>query len=391
LTANTFTTLFHQTITVMKIHSLAFLLLFQIPFAGNDALEFLTAPNTDSQQKLNRDKSGTVNIVFKSTDGGQTWQDISEGLPENLQGDDLQRDGFFANNSGVYLRAGNGIYHTKPNSTAPFWKEEIFPGKHGSIAPGKSGIFAYNYEGQILQKIKGTSVWSPMYTNFQGKVRTVFETAEGTVFIGSDNGLFKSTNSGKTWKDVHAGGWVMKLVESNGVLVATSMRGIIRSTDDGENWALVISEGGVGIDVARIQGGFAAITFNTKSNTRRVRTSYDGGKTWQPIDAGLPAQAFIFPVDKALSQVNPPDSVWHQVDPADSVWNPLNTSLPEQAFITSIVQVGKYFFCGHPTGIFRSSDKGKTWKLVLPSIEEKVFNLSVWGNVIYAIPTNRGC
>jgi len=37
------------------------------------------------------------NIVFKSTDGGQTWQDISEGLPENLQ-----RDGFFANESGLY-------------------------------------------------------------------------------------------------------------------------------------------------------------------------------------------------------------------------------------------------------------------------------------------------
>ena len=145
-----------------------------------------------------------------------------------------------------------------------------------------------------MQKINGTSVWSPIYTNFQEKrIRTVFETAGGTIFIGSDRGLFKSTNSGKTWKHVHAGGLVMKLVESNGVLVATSMRGIIRSTDDGENWELVISEGGVGIDVERINGGFAAITFNTQSNTRRVRTSYDGGKTWQPIDAGLPEQAFI--------------------------------------------------------------------------------------------------
>ena len=112
-----------------------------------------------------------------------------------------------------------------------------------------------------------------------------------------------------------------------------------------------------------------------------MRTSYDGGKTWQPINAGLTAQAFIVPLDKPLSQVNPPDSVWH----------PINTGLPEQAFITSIVQVGKDFFCGHPTGIFRSSDKGKTWKLLLPSIENKVFNLYGSGKVIYAIPRNRGC
>jgi photosystem II stability/assembly factor-like uncharacterized protein len=333
----------------MKLYNLAFLLLFQFPFACNEAVELLaSSPITDSQQKLTSNKSGVVNIVFKSTDGGQTWQDMSEGLPENSQG-----DGFIANESGLYLRAGNGIYRSTPNSSAPFWKKESFPDEHHSIAPGKTGIFAYDRDGQFLQKINRTSVWTPMYMwNFQEKqVRTVFETAGGTVFIGSDNGLFKSTNSGITWKQVHTGGWVMKLVESNGVLLATSQKGILRSTDEGENWDCVISEGGVGIAVEGIKGGFAAITYNTASETRRVRTSYDGGKSWQPIDAGLPA---------SLS-------------------------------IASIIQVGEYFFCGHPSGIFRSSDKGKTWQLLLPSIENKVFNLSVSGNVIYAIPRNEGC
>lgn len=337
----------------MKIYDLAFLLLFQFPFASNEVLEFsASSPITDSQQKLNINKSGAVNIVFKSTDGGQTWKDISNGLPENLQGEGVEREGFFANDSGLYLRAGNGIYHSKPNSEAPFWKKEIFPDEHSSIASGKTGIYAYNYDGYFFKKINGTSVWLPMYTSFQEKeLRTVYETAGGTIFIGANHGLFKSTDSGKTWKQVHTGGWAMKLVEANGVLLATSQGGILRSTDDGENWNLVISEGGVGIAVERIDGGFAAITYNTMSETRRVRTSYDGGKTWQPIDADLPA---------SLS-------------------------------IASIIQVGDYFFCGHPTGIFRSSDKGKTWKLLLPSIENKVFNLSVSGNVIYAIPRDGGC
>ena len=143
----------------------------------------------------------------------------------------------------------------------------------------------------------------------------------------------------------------MKLVESNGVLMATSQGGILRSTDDGENWDCVLHEGGVGIAIERILGGFAAINYNTESETRRVRTSYDGGKTWQPIDAGLTAQLSI----------------------------------------ASIIQVGEYFFCGHPDGIFRSSDKGKTWKLLLPSIEDRVFNLFGSGNVIYAIPGPGVC
>jgi photosystem II stability/assembly factor-like uncharacterized protein len=288
----------------MKIYNLAFLLLFLYPFAS---------PITDSQQKFIKSKPGPVNIVFKSANGGQTWQDISQGLPENWQGGD-----FYANESGLYVTAGNWICHSKPNSSAPFWEKKMFPVEHSNTVPRKNEIF---------------------------------KTARGASLIGSYQGLFKSTNSGKSWKQVHAGGWVKKVVELNGVLVATSQGGILRSTNDGDTWDLVINEGGVGIAIECIKGGFAAITYNTTSKTRRVRTSYDGGKTWQAIDAGL---------------------------------------LPSLS-ITSIMQVDTYFFCAHPAGIFRSSDKGKTWKLLLPCIKDKVFSLYVSGNVIYAIPGSGGC
>jgi photosystem II stability/assembly factor-like uncharacterized protein len=272
------------------VYNLAFLLLFQLLFVADRPSEIpgtSSVPACQQQQKSNNDK--TANIVFRSSDGGQTWQDISEGLPKPLQDDysaeakaenNFGRDEFFANDNGIYLTAGNGIYHSKQNAKAPFWNKV----------------------------------------------------------------------NGKTWKQVYNGGGV-NMVESNGVQVATNGKGIIRSIDGGENWELVISEGGVGIDVERIKGGFAAITYSSASNSRRVRTSYDGGKTWQPIDAGLPA---------SLS-------------------------------IASMIEVGENFFCGHPEGIFKSSNKGKTWELLLPSVDNKVFNLSVSGNVIYAIPRSGGC
>jgi photosystem II stability/assembly factor-like uncharacterized protein len=324
-------------------------------------------------------KSGLVNTVFKSTDGGQTWQDISKGLPENLRKDSIRVNSFFANDKGLFLRVGNGLYHSTPNATAPFWTKEIFPdsqpryfGEHSSIAPGKSGIFANNYWGVNLKKTNGTSVWSPIFENFQGPgTRIVFETAGGTVFIGTSRGLFKTANSGKTWKHVHAGGLVGNLTESDGILLATSMRRIIRSTDNGENWAVVISDSSVAFDVKQIKGGFAAITAGSESGTRSLKTSYDGGITWQPIDAGIQGKVV-----------------------SDSIRRTWNDRPRVQAFMTSIIQVGENFLCVHRHGIFRSSDKGKTWKLLLPSVEDKVFNLFVSGNVIYAIhaiPSKGGC
>jgi photosystem II stability/assembly factor-like uncharacterized protein len=229
----------------MKIYNILLLLLLQFPFACNESLGFnASSPVLDNQLQQKTCKAVAANIIFKSADGGRTWQDISEGLPEKLQGDD-----FFANDNGLYLSAGNGMYHSTPNSKAPFWKKETFPNEHSITTPGRNAVFAYKYCDGISQKTNGTSVWSPIFTNFQNKrVRTVIETAGGTIFIGTDRGIFKSENSGMSWKQVQTGGWAMKLVESNGILLATSQRGIMRSADEGETWETVISEGGVGID-----------------------------------------------------------------------------------------------------------------------------------------------
>src|SRR6195952_3596968 len=71
-------------------------------------------PSIDSVRfaKEDRNKPAKANIVFKSMDGGQTWQDISEGLPEpviDVYG--VGRNDFFADDNGLWLSAGNGIYN----------------------------------------------------------------------------------------------------------------------------------------------------------------------------------------------------------------------------------------------------------------------------------------
>lgn len=347
------------------IYSLAGLLLFQF-LSCNHASELPQASQLpESLENQKGDKSETAKVVFRSDDNGLTWQDISKGLPENLQEDSIRGTSFFANDKGLFVKVGSERFHSTPNATAPFWTEEIFPDEDSSKAPGKSGIF---YWGVHLKKTNGTSVWSPIFDNAsEPRMRSTFETAGGNIFIGTDKGLFKTADSGKTWKHVYDGNWAGNFAESDGVLVSTSKRRIIRSADNGENWALV-GEGGVTWDVKPIKGGFVAITSGSASDTRKLRISDDGGKTWQPADASL--------LDKVV---------------IDSIWRTWDNRPRVQAFQTSIIRVGENFFCTHPDGIFRSSDKGKTWKLLLPAVEDKVFNVFVSGNVIYAIPTKGGC
>lgn len=191
--------------------------------------------------------------------------------------------------------------------------------------------------------------------------------------------ILKSTDGGQTWRDISKTPPEIELpasqsniVKAEGVQIATGQKGIKRSTDNGKHWEWVIAEGGVGITVERINGGFAAISYNTATRSRRIRISLDKGKTWQAIDEGLRPSSFI----------------------------------------SSIKQIGQYLICGHPDGIFRSSDMGKTWKRVLcgvnnndnnkefkfsqtwnspPSEPKKVFRLYVSDNVLYAVVVPAGC
>lgn len=335
------------------LYNLAYLLVFHFTLSDSPPVRLQpSSAVSDSVWMPQKVESNASGIIFKSADGGETWQDISQGLPGIENQDGIQPDGFFADENGLYLPAGNGIYHSEPNSVAPFWKKEFYCDKQMQTVSGRNKISAYNHNERILPVTQVANAWWPASANsMQADASDVYQTSEGIAFIASNSGFYRSRDYGNTWTKLHEGAWRMKMAESNGVLLATSQHGIIKSTDDGETWNYVISEGGVGIAVEAIDGGFATISFNTTTQTRRIHISSDNGKTWKAIEAGLKPSMNI----------------------------------------SSIKQLGGYLFCGHPDGIFSSPDQGKTWKLLFPSVGEKVFKLTVKDNIIYAISANEGC
>jgi photosystem II stability/assembly factor-like uncharacterized protein len=288
-----------------------------------------------------------TNVILQSKDGGATWQDISSSLPGNEVPED-----FFAAESDIYVRINNETYRSKSNLMAPVWEKEKAFVNHSAAAQKYEGEFLRNH----LSKENGLPIYPTLK---QHLVYSVLETSVGAILVGSETGLYKSVDGGQNWKRVVSEGWVRDVVESEGVLLGESQKGIMRSTDNGEHWDWVISEGGVGIDVEPIIGGFAAIAYNTSMMSRRIHISLDNGKTWKAIDQGL---------RPSLS-------------------------------LSSVKQIGKYLICGHPDGIFRSSDMGISWTLVhstggLPfskPADSRVFSIYSSGYVLYAVLKNSGC
>lgn len=312
-------------------------------------------------------KSAAASLMLQSTDGGLTWQDISQRLPEQEQPEIV-----LMGESDLYIRSHGMIYHSKSNLETPIWEKVNAPDLESkSVVSSRSGLMAFNYEGEILKQTS-SGKWVPVFENFKKLgLLTMLETSDGTLFFGYDRnrGLYKSTDRGQSWKQVLHEGWTSEMVESKGVLIATGAKGIMRSTDNGETWEWVISEGGVGIEVERIDSGFAAIVYNTKTQSRTIHISFDGGKTWRAIHDGLPSSMTI----------------------------------------TSIKQMSSYLIVSHPDGIFRSSDMGKNWVRVYGAPDQfmfaslrldntqpvrdtrRVYSIYASGVTLYAVLGNSGC
>ncbi|MBL7797362.1 MAG: hypothetical protein JNJ90_12770 [Saprospiraceae bacterium] len=346
------------------MHMFALLLIVQFTaFSGGEE----KIPVSCAQSNAPRDQAH--NMVFQSADNGKTWRDVSAGLPEDLPV-------AYMHTAGDMVFAGSrdaGLYSSNAPETGVWQREEIgagfLNGPLTGIFPGRKGPYAtfagedpdnLLVQGGLYRKIPETGKWKSMHSTLKAKtVETVLEMPDGALLVGCNNGIFKSADDGKTWKHVYTEGRVLSLATMENVLLA-SVRGagVLRSTDSGKTWNWALNDGGAANKVNVVEGHFALFGM-----TRRVRQSADNGQTWKPMDSeGLPLSGVVY----------------------------------------ELGQVGKYLFCCHNAGIYRSADGGKNWELVrrAPDAWETGHQLSgqgtmlqmrVSGRKIYAGNVAGGC
>ncbi|MBL7826129.1 MAG: exo-alpha-sialidase [Saprospiraceae bacterium] len=352
----------------MIFRRLIFTVLISGLFACNQAPESVQSAEagilTNEAQGAEK-PSVDAGIVFQSLDGGNTWLDVSAGLPEKFR-----PEAVYVQNDEVLVSCESGLFRgvSRPNA-APGWQKSLnMNGAVFALYPGKKGPYAWVFERGYFQQISSLDIWQPVLMPLQhDRIYEICETNSGVIFAVGEKGIFKSPDEGITWKQVYTDGVVMSLMESNGVLVAGGVRGILRSTDGGEHWDTVLSEEGLAQIKCQSQGRILAITAGSKPNSKgmtepntpnRLHMSTDGGITWQRIDETLPPVEFVFDEEER------------------NIYKPT---------IRDIKIVGDQLFCSHQTGLLKSSDWGKTWEIVIPTEKDWMFEFSVSGKSIYAI------
>ncbi|MBE0675396.1 MAG: glycosyl hydrolase [Bacteroidales bacterium] len=241
--------------------------------------------------------------------------------------------------------------------------------------------------------------------------------------IGIGDGVYKSTDAGKTWKNMglknsaHIGRIQIDPRNSNVVYVAAhgplwgpgGERGLYKSTNGGETWEQILFIGEyTGINDVEMDPRNPDILYaSAHQRERRVYSkinggpesglykSVDAGKTWKKITNGFPSEGNIGRIGIALAKANPdilyamvelsPDggrsSFLRSKDKGETweVMGNAGTSSPQyyQKLITDPVEENTVIYLD--VSNMRSKDGGKTWTAIGEK-NKHVDNHSLWIN-----------
>jgi len=337
---------------------------------GGDTWERLSPANSSDIKNIesiavdpkdpNTVYAGTWHLAWKTSDGGANWQHINKGMIDD---------------SDVFSVI---VDHDNPSVV---------------FASACSGIYKSETAGNLFAKIQGIP-----FSARRTRVLKQDPTNENIVYAGTTEGLWKSTDLGKVWKRVSNPEVVVNDVlidprDSNRVLLATDRSGVMASTDGASNWT-TSNKGYAHRYVSAI------LTDNKDASTLYVGVvndreyggvfySHDAGQHWLQKAAGLGGKD-VFALKQAPSGmlVAGTNHGMFSLEHNASEWHPMNVVVVEhtvktagkgkgsrkaattttltksqlESRVNDLELVSGRWMAATTTGIYSSTDQGKTWK-----------------------------
>ena len=263
------------------------------------SIRALRASPTDPAEMV----AGTLKGVFRSTDSGQHWSQISPLDSTELH--EVQSVAIDPSDPNV-IYAGTWHLPWKTTDGGEHWENikdgiiddsDVFsiivdPDKPKTVyASACSGIYKSEDAGTLFHKVQGIP-------SSARRTRVLLQDPNNleTVFAGTTEGLFRSTDAGKTWSRTTGPEIIVNDVsidksDSKHVLLATNRGGVLSSEDGGDTFhssnAGFSARQITAIQRDRGQGGTVLVGLVNDKEWGGVFRSDDGGLSWLQRSEGL--------------------------------------------------------------------------------------------------------
>lgn len=300
--------------------------------ADNHAIEFLPGSSTTT---FTCNDGG----IFKTTDGGTSWTDISNNLA-------ISQFYRFANDQTNPALIYTGAQDNGTNKYDGVTWNQVFgaDGMESMIDYTNPQNVYVSYQSGVLQKsTDGGATFNQIAPCF-GDWVTPFEMdpVNPNIIYAACTDVYRSADGGNTFNTISAGLSssnliCLKIAPSNSnTLYTASPSNIWKTTNGGTSWTditsgLPASAAISFISISNIDPNKVWVSFSGYSSGNKIFYSGNGGSTWANISAGLPN----VPANCLIYQNNSNDIVYcgtdfgvFYIDASMSSWQPYNTNLP---------------------------------------------------------------
>jgi photosystem II stability/assembly factor-like uncharacterized protein len=250
--------------------------------------------------------------VYKSPDGGQSWTPHNGGLKAHVSV--VNQFVFHPSDPDlIYAATTVGAFRTKDGGR--YWEERMYGMKEVhyvvtlAMDAHNSDVMYAGTTGGVYKTTDGTAHWSIVNNGLIPKEKLDAAMAlgvnslvtdpqrPGTVYAGTTNGLFKTSDAAASWTRIEKGLAdtyisVLLIDPSNpDVLYAGTRKGVHKTTDAGMSW----SESSAGLTTLNIRAMALSPmdpqTVFAGTNGSGLFRSADGAKTWQHVPLTPPQKS----------------------------------------------------------------------------------------------------
>ncbi len=235
--------------------------------------------------------AGTQTGAYISTDNGDNWQQINNGLPVSPNVKD-----FAANGSTLYCAVypENKLYATT-NSGQNWLPTNTYPSNYYTQAVAYSGGYLFaGCDQMTVSSTNGGSNWMQMNSGSYARNIVSFVINGNILYAGTSSyGVYFAFLNGNSWTQIGSGlgtAIIHEMAYGNNALYAACNRGIQSTTNNGANWVQLNSS----LANTQVQALSLLGTNIFISAQNKVHFTSNNGANWQDITAGLPSNPNVF-------------------------------------------------------------------------------------------------